>query len=164
MVNGSAVLSWQATNDGDDGGFEVERSPDGLLFQKVGDIKARKEPGIFKYSFTDKEPPFEKNYYRLRIYDQSGAKISKVIILRKEILQQFYITNPFINKIEVRFSSLPKKVHLTLSDANGKIVSNQILNSPQMARIGEGAYLAPGVYFLRMNIDGKQHVQKLLKQ
>ncbi|MBK0382361.1 T9SS type A sorting domain-containing protein [Pedobacter sp. SD-b] len=72
-VNQTAVLNWRSTSEVNLSKFDVQRSSNGVVFETIGSINANNKAGIFDYSFTDKNPAFGANYYRLLSTDLDGT-------------------------------------------------------------------------------------------
>ena len=71
---GKVVLSWRVAEES---AFVVERSTDGVNFVAIGKVAAGDGEA---YAFTDESPFVGRDYYRLRIVDQTGAfSYSRVI-------------------------------------------------------------------------------------
>lgn len=80
-VNGTFnYLVWEAETDAGSRGFEVEKSTDGLRFDKIGEVIVM--PGQRKYQFKDSMLLHNRNYYRLKTIGASGLPdYSKTILL-----------------------------------------------------------------------------------
>lgn len=72
--NESIVLNWSSAMEQTFSHYEIERSVDGSVFQKIG-LEAGKggplQPATYQY--TDERPFTGMNYYRLKMVDQDGA-------------------------------------------------------------------------------------------
>jgi len=64
---GKVVLNWRI-GDESVGFFSVERSVDGINFMEIGRVPATGSA----YAYTDGSPVVGKDYYRLRVVDQTG--------------------------------------------------------------------------------------------
>jgi choice-of-anchor B domain-containing protein len=70
-VNG-IQLAWNTKTETDFSHFELERSADGLTFEKIGQIAANGKNGNgANYAFLDEKPLQNTNYYRLKNLDFS---------------------------------------------------------------------------------------------
>ena len=124
-VNENALLKWDASHEGETGGFDIEKSPDGINFKKLGFVAfTPNTSGTVSYSYTDTDLWSGDNYYRLRAHELSGsAKVSNIVRVRKDANQNLFFTNPFYDKIEVRFAIIPKSIRILVTDAGGKLSS-----------------------------------------
>lgn len=67
------VLSWETAFEENSERFEIERSPDALGFERIGQqVAAGTSQSRQVYTFTDNAPAFGVNYYRLRQVDVDG--------------------------------------------------------------------------------------------
>ncbi len=78
-------LFWQTGMEKSSAHFEVLRSPDGLNWQSLGEVRAAGNSSVTqKYNFTT-EVTFNQPYYLLKIVDQDGSyKYSKIIAVKTE--------------------------------------------------------------------------------
>jgi hypothetical protein len=73
LYNKRAVLIWKvAQNEGVDK-FEIEGSLDGKTFSTIGVITSNHKPATQDYSFAETVYSTGRVYYRLKIYNKSGA-------------------------------------------------------------------------------------------
>ena len=66
----NALVSWSVSQSSEAQLFEVERSTDGEHYTKVGELKAVQDKTA--YSTTDRDLSIGRNYYRLKVTDNSG--------------------------------------------------------------------------------------------
>ena len=83
----SIDLQWNLTHGNHYERFFIERSFDGIKFEKVGEVNAKDAAAVQEYTYTDYVKPSvtRKNdlYYRLKQIDGSEhADFSKVLIVR----------------------------------------------------------------------------------
>jgi hypothetical protein len=82
FLNDKVNLSWATSTEENFDKFEIERSYNGLTFEKMGEVNGA---GINtnhqnNYSFVDSSPVIGKNYYRLKNIDLNGTfDYSKII-------------------------------------------------------------------------------------
>ncbi|MFZ1529423.1 MAG: SprB repeat-containing protein [Ferruginibacter sp.] len=126
--NGQVLLEWQAENELDITGYEIERSADGVGFLKIGDKPASAGMATVKnYSWPDEDPQDGYNHYRLK-YTSAGqlAKYSQVVTVKMDEGKKgiFVSPNPFDeNIIKLFFNNMPKAVyHARLFDNDGKLL------------------------------------------
>ncbi|MBN8674296.1 MAG: T9SS type A sorting domain-containing protein [Chitinophagales bacterium] len=72
-------ISWKVVNEENMVRYEVEKSYDGRVFSKIGEVSAVNNPGPANYSFTDLGMLGTINFYRLRYTDLSSTKYSAII-------------------------------------------------------------------------------------
>jgi Concanavalin A-like lectin/glucanases superfamily/Secretion system C-terminal sorting domain len=83
-TEGSNLLTWQTALEQNTLNFDIERSTDGQIFEKIGEQKAKGSYATYEYS--DKTfggfQTLKKFYYRLKINDLDGkTTFSKIISL-----------------------------------------------------------------------------------
>lgn len=85
------ILSWQTTSETNNKGFEIERSINGLTFEKVGFVASWGNHAQ-SYIFSDKNVTANKYYYRLKQIDNDGtSKYSSTIIIQRNKVVGFAI-------------------------------------------------------------------------
>ena len=73
--NNEVRLTWETASELNNDFFDVERSQNGLNFEKIGTVKGNGNSNILnQYTFLDKDPYVGFNYYRLKQVDYDGTK------------------------------------------------------------------------------------------
>ena len=68
------LLEWSTATENNNDRFDVERSLNGLLFDKIGELKSIGNSQYTRYySYDDSEPHVAINYYRLKQVDYNGS-------------------------------------------------------------------------------------------
>jgi hypothetical protein len=164
----TVVLDWSTSTETNNMGFEVERSIDGLTFNKIGFVKgAGTSTTEHSYKFTDNSAINGTNYYRLRQIDLNGEFVYTSAIevnfasVNDFTLHQNY-PNPFNPSTSIKFAlPAPAKVNITVYDMMGSEVANLIskdfaAGSHQVEF--NAANLASGSYIYTItatSVDGK---------
>jgi hypothetical protein len=146
------LLQWQATSDGQQGEFIVERSADGRTWGDLSKITALS--GYQRYAYTDEKPlAGGPTYYRLRFHSaDQGDSWSPVQVLSARTVRPVInmYPNPFYNTINV--SAASPFTRLVLTNAQGeRLWAKQFpggMNATQIPAFG----LPPGLYFV--TVDG----------
>ena len=76
MNNGQVYLSWTTTFESNSSRFEIERSLNGLNFEKIGSVKAAINSSVkTSYQFVDDKAPVSgrKLFYRLKMVDLDAS-------------------------------------------------------------------------------------------
>jgi hypothetical protein len=82
--NNLVSLDWKTTNENNVNQYNIERSADGDLFNKIADVKAGTQSDG-SYSWTDKSSPDGYNYYRIQSAGSEGEiTYSPVLKVYKE--------------------------------------------------------------------------------
>lgn len=118
------TLNWKTASELNFNRFEIEKSIDGKLFAKIGEVKGGKSD----YSFIDKNISFSDDlYYRLRLVDNDGTFASSKIVAIKstpknESSFSFY-PKPAADYLNINFPSEKAFVAtLSIYDLSGKII------------------------------------------
>lgn len=116
-------LLWQTKNEKTNKGFEIERSADSQLWQKIGTVKGENNKIAQNYAFIDNEPLQGVNYYRLNQLDtEGGTTYSKVLsATRKTKQKQLVYPNPFSQTLVVE--GVEQGDVIQIFDAIGREVS-----------------------------------------
>lgn len=169
-------LNWNAVA-GNFSHFEIERSLDGQVFEKLGDVKAGDLSAEGQYVFRDhfKAITARHNdfYYRLKQFEANGSfTYSKVLIARmyntKSLASLSVTPDPLANDIMVNVQLNEKSfVIMKVLDEAGNI----LLTEGQHADYGSSTYtlnethdLPKGMYTLEVTVNSRERlVMKLLK-
>jgi hypothetical protein len=133
------TLNWSTSAEKNTAYFEVERSCDGIHFEKINTIKASGNASIVnKYTDYDLYPCAGKSYYRLKQVDMDSrftySKIIMVDDVNASSVAVVVYPNPFANKFQVSiFSEENQIVKLKLYDVLGK----EIIDEAQSIQQGD---------------------------
>jgi len=99
------LLKWSTTSETNNDGFEIERSIDAKLFEKIGYVDGKGESATLQsYQFSDQNP-LPISYYRLKQLDHDGKfEHSRIIQVRLEIADLKVYPNPVKGKLTVESS------------------------------------------------------------
>jgi hypothetical protein len=179
-VNDASDVSvrWATNFEQGSSHFEVERSFDGVNFEKVGTVKAAGTSMSRKdYSFLDRLRNSVTNkkdvYYRLRLVDiNSRAEVSKVLVLRlfkTSTLKMVSITpNPVLNDINVQVQlKQDSYVVMKVTSNNGVEVARRSIRGSEglnVFSLDGTSKLQPGIYMLEVIINSNERMSiKLVK-
>jgi len=143
------ILEWQTASEENNARFEVERSKDGVEFQKIGEVEGNGTTfEISNYDFID-ENPMAVSYYRLRQVDYNGQfEYSEMVVVRNEA-----------SKATKAVAIAPNPVHdqMIISNGVGQATIYNVLGQPvRSININEASFylnvndLPQGQYFLRV--------------
>jgi hypothetical protein len=145
--------------------FEVERSMDGKLFTKVGDVAAKAEASV--YSFWDENPVEGLNHYRLKMTDASGrSSYSKVVTATVRSASGFSVEaypNPVSDQLTVKaYGQSGNNATVSVCDITGKVISSvEMINGQVVVNMSQ---LAEGVYLIRYSDSSRSQTLKINKQ
>jgi hypothetical protein len=176
--NGFVLLKWQTATETNNEGFEVQRKSGGSGWLSVGFVQGNGTAAKpISYSFTDKNAPAEKSFYRLKQIDFNGSvkyspevEVSSAAVKSFSLLQNY--PNPF-NPSTVITYTIPSdsKVKLSVYNAAGQLVK-ELVNGVKEAGVYnirfDAASLSSGVYFYSIEAgsvnggDSYRNTKKLL--
>ena len=173
MNNGDVTLNWLTSLEQNAKEYQVEKSTDGINFQRIGVVPATRNSNSARhYGHTDKTITQENNYYRLKLVDMDGQfEFSKIVHIKNPIAARIpfnLLNNPIVNNLDIAFGETATgKVQVRLTDITGKLIltwnGEQVAN--QRVRINiPGKNLTKGVYILQSRIDDKEYVEKVIVQ
>ncbi|HVF96183.1 MAG TPA: hypothetical protein VM871_02615, partial [Flavisolibacter sp.] len=165
-----AELHWLTASEENSLEFVVERSDDGVVFNRIGAVAAAGSATGQAYAFTDVAVAQSSRsvvYYRLRIRDRDGKEaFSKVLPLNLKNKTGFQIVllgNPVQNEIKLSIPKTATGVNLALVDVSGRTIrawttknEGGLLSFPVVG-------IAPGAYYLQAESSGKKSVIALMK-
>jgi hypothetical protein len=172
--NNDALINWITASEIENKGFEVERSLDGKSFVNVGFVKGKgNSNSTNRYELTDKGV-FAKNtvaYYRLKQIDFNGtytySQVIKINAKSTATNSMVVYPNPSVGEFNVSFqSNIEGNGLIEISDIQGKVIyTKNVLVSlgANNFPIEEKANFGKGIYFVKFNMNGEIHVEKLVK-
>lgn len=148
--------------------IEVERSADGVFFEKIGAVPAG-QPSGERYLFTDHEPILGNNYYQLRFRNPAGAfGFSNPVRIAFPAEADFDIQpNPVHTggcTVRVRRSESNLLTVNVFSTTGSLVASQQFVAEPLLPFEGslDLGTLAAGLYFFELRGNGKVQVRKVV--
>ena len=171
-------LNWRTVNEINNAGFDIERSTNNQNFGKIGYVKGYGNTVIIqKYDFIDElinlnniDPVSDKLYYRLKQTDYDGNyHYSKTISVdAPSMFGVFVYPNPFNEFLNVAINSniSNQNCDVKLLDLSGRelITKSFTTNNKEFIfEIKEVNMLNPGIYFIRIIVNGKIFTNKIVK-
>ena len=163
------ILFWSTSSEINNDRYEIERSYDGIEFNKIGEVKGAGSSNVYlTYTFMDIEPRAEISYYRLKQIDIDGSiSYSKIIFttcknksVQNEILRSFINGNNLVVDIH---STQITMIQIYLFDISGKLViQKQFMASEGMNTFNiETNAISNGVYFIQALLNNTRDYKKL---
>ncbi|WBA43084.1 Ig-like domain-containing protein [Hymenobacter canadensis] len=172
-ANGAAVeLTWATAQEVNSARFEVERSPDGRRFARVGRrAAAGHSTSPRTYAFTDLPAAAAANgllYYRLRLLDlDSSATLTPVRVVQFRPTTQAQPTvfpNPTSAGTTLDLTTLPAATYsVALFNLLGQRLQQYEPATNQRVQLNTRP-LPPGIYLLQISAPGYRWCQKLIRQ
>ena len=175
--NNNAALTWATASEINNAYFEIDRSPDGLTFDSIGQIAGHGNSTVtIDYSYTDPNISLYNSpilYYRLKQVDVDGnftySNIAAVNVADVQQVFQIISTypNPFTDHFSVSFfSPASQDVRMSVYDVRGALVSEEAIS----AEVGMNVYSIPnpshwasGFYSINVNAGSQKYTIKMLK-
>jgi hypothetical protein len=168
-LKGAVVnVTWTTSLEDDLKQFEVQRSANGIDFTTIGTV----QPGKTNYLFTDKQPLSGFNYYRLKSVDIDGTyKVSSVVLVNAKnetaIISSLY-PNPGNGNIQLKLQGVVEgNILVQVIDQQGRPVVTKQYGVQHTGEFKTPIVLnglSKGAYVLRIVVNDKTYLQKLLIQ
>ena len=165
------LLDWTTENEINFKGFEIERSADGITWNKIAFVPGNGGSSVNEYSYYDNNPLTGKSYYRLKLVDLDGnikyswihtAEINQVITGLR------VLPNPIRSQATVQFNAIGnEKAEIQLVNADGKLMQSRtvICNSGlNRAVLTIPVSYASGLYIVRITTASGHQQAKVLVQ
>lgn len=152
----TSFLSWETASEINNDFFDVERSMDGRIFEKIGRVKGHgTTTETQNYDFIDREPLAGLNYYRLKQVDYNGdyeySKVETVDFRNGTEGDVKIFPNPALDYANISLDRSYDAVRVT--NQLGQLV--EVLPASQhdgnQFKLDLTSY-APGVYFLEAKL------------
>ena len=173
-TEGGNLLTWQIASEVNTLGFDIERSNDGKIFEKIGFAKAKGSNSNYEFLDIITSAKFETlptltTYYRLKINDLDGktsySNVVSVAAKGKGLTAKIF-PNPFSDNLTLDIST-EKKAEITIDviDILGRSVRHLTLNTEGSLNVPISTKDLPsGTYFLKIS-DGQTIIQqKIMRQ
>ena len=160
------IIKWVTESEINMKWFDVERSNDGIKFERIGTLLAKRASGLGNYQFEDKNHIAGYNYYRLKMIDIGGeykySFIVRVFTGKWGNNDLLVAPNPVVNNFVIIGSNFSKteKIKIRLLGMNGKVIITQT----EQARPGYNSFkidnlqqIPAGIYLVEVtDTDGKR--------
>ena len=156
--NGSInFLEWSTANETNNDHFDIERSADGIGFEKIATVKGVGNSSSTKrYQFTDNSVLKGISYYRLKQVDTDSKFFYSDIINLKRTSANTVISlypNPASNNFSIDLGAVYKNLLVIITDISGKKISETNHTPSQLINIKMNA--PAGIYFVKIMSDNK---------
>jgi hypothetical protein len=160
--NGNVILNWQTATEKNNSVFNIQRSGDGVYFETIGSVAgAGNSVQLKNYTFIDEDEVDGISYYRL-----SQTDVEHVCGDNQESVIDVY-PNPAQSNFIIDVKLYKKaNVSLDIMDALGRNV-NSINNRKYDIGIQSidvnATDLETGIYFIKVSINDKHYIEKIIK-
>lgn len=173
IASSKATLRWTTNIETEPFYFDIEKSVDGRSFSVIGTVNSVNDQGALEnnYIFTDPENITGAAFYRINMRNVDGrASYSQVLQLTIGMQPFSFVSviNPFANALYFDISSTKDgSAQADLIDQFGKQVKNKtfdIKNGVNQLTFENTSILSPGVYILRVQMEGSTIYRRVMKQ
>lgn len=154
-------LVWRTDNEIDNDKFEIERSHNGYIFEKIGEVSGRGTVnGNSDYQFKDENPLEGMNYYRLKQIDHDGQfTYSEVRIVQVSEVETIHLyPNPANKEFTIKvFGEGPASLQVTNALGQVVLIKNIQLEEVSVVNIET---LPEGIYVLKITTGEQRYFSK----
>ena len=168
---GYNLVEWKTADAFNTDRFEIERSEDGLHFQKIGTMSSINSNSVLTYTFRDIHLTGGTLWYRIRSVDVDGKyKLSSVVTVREQPVgsgTMYVLNNPARGSIQLYApESYKGACDYYLRNAGGQLIQKGTLtvNGAGNISIKLDAGIVQGVYLLQVKKDKQQFQERILVQ
>ncbi|GJM30922.1 MAG: hypothetical protein DHS20C17_35570 [Cyclobacteriaceae bacterium] len=168
-IDHSVELTWRTATELNNAYMAVERSEDGIKFEKIGQVTGSgTTQQLQAYSFMDKYPFRGTNYYRLRQVDYDGTYEHSHVISVKMDRKDNSISlfpNPASESVTISLESeYLGEAKITVYDPIGRQVMNQFitLESGSFQTSIDLSQLSAGLYLIEVSAGHTKWQKKLI--
>ena len=158
--NKSVLINCKVTNENNVADYELEKSLDGLIFNKIKDfVPSDNNGGIATYQYTDEHPKQGVNYYRIKKISTNGlikwSEIARAQIL-SSVPELSIFPNPIKNNvINLELNGLPAGTYQSkIINISGQVIARlnfKLLQNESHKTLIVNRMLSPGNYYLILN-------------
>jgi len=152
-------LDWSVAEQGESTHYEIERSPDGVRFEKLGTLPATEQGSIARYHFIDPAPLPNRNHYRILARKRNGVMVySKTIVVdNKRISLLNVFPNPSTNKVFIQMGHWQGKPSdwFLFNDLGQRVLSGHVSQAQPIECISFPPLLPSGQYRLTLISEGE---------
>jgi Secretion system C-terminal sorting domain len=149
------LVTWGTEQEVNSLKFDVERSVNGIQFNKIGEQQAAGNSSTLKtYSFVDTKPETGFNYYRVKQIDVDGSVHYSAIVKvlhTQNIKEAFIAPNPVVDVVNLVEPIATNINTLEVYDSKGTLVLRKVVNSAVQLYSLPVTNLPTGKYVLKIN-------------
>lgn len=160
LGNGANQISWNTLDETDLDHFFIEKSKDGIAFNKIGTQAKNTAANNNQYSFTDLFATGGIEYYRVGMVDKTGAVKYSIVVRVNGQAKTETVTlmpNPAQNFINLQSTGSSKIISAGIYNSLGVKVQETGLANSNTINIKN---LKPGIYLIKFNKEDGGFVTK----
>ncbi len=162
----STEIRWATASECDVRSFEIERSADGLVFQKIGEVAASRGCSAIErsYSFTDHNPLVGSNFYRLRTVDLGGSELFSEIesVESRGAAGGISVAPSVVAELFKLETGGDTEAAFFIRDMAGRLVGSGEMEAGSSLEIDASGWHS-GVYQISVHVDGEIETARLVK-
>ena len=152
LQTNEVLLKWIAENPDRFNRFEIERSTNGIKYEKIGTLPVQINS---TYDFSDKNLPNSKvAYYRLKMVDNNGVFSYSTIVTIKlpvRFSNALVYPNPTVGELNIKlYEPLFTNSTLQILDVTGRMVKQHSVSANNVNIQMDVKGLAAGRYFIKI--------------
>lgn len=158
VAHNSVILGWSTADEKNNSHFDIERSLDGKIFSKIGQVKGNGTTNqTLDYSFSDFNFSNKTAYYRLKQVDFDGkVSFSKIVAVNMGLrIGKTKVYPTLVNDWVAVDLNINNDVQLIISDVVGRVVmSKNVKNTEGPLSVNlDLNNLTKGMYFMSVKSD-----------
>ena len=131
-------LNWETASERNSAGFELQRSKNSYDWETLGYVESQgNSNGLQRYSYLDRDPLADNNYYRLKLIDLDGqyeySSMRHVLFTTNNNSALNVYPNPSSGQFTISISNPDRKrAEVRLYTSSGSLIWKQIFSSGEM--------------------------------
>ena len=171
-ISNETKIEWQTASEHNTSHFVVERSFEGTIWEKLGEVTAAgNSTSILNYSFIDTDLVARAlTYYRLKQLDIDGKSETFGPVSSDCAIEYTSIglqPNPCATEVTLSIASqIPTEVNYTLISPEGKVLETKqiAVHSGITLYTFDVSHYPSGMYMMRFDVNDKRFIKKLTVQ
>ncbi|MEJ8804359.1 T9SS type A sorting domain-containing protein [Pontibacter sp. H249] len=170
LLNSQSKLTWVTAMEKDNDKFIVERSLDGKVYRKIGEVKGRGNSSVTTtYGYTDTNPAAGINYYRLQQVDYSGKTSYSSVVTVDLSARATLVAQPVLyptvasSEVSINLAGLGANVQIRILDATGKTIREMTASTAQEVVVPVHE-LKGGAYFVSVTDGERRETLRFVKR
>lgn len=164
LNNKRVDLNWATASEKNSKTFEVERSADGINFQKLQSVAGQGNTTTrHEYATIDAQPLVGTSYYRLKQVDTDGkfaySSVATVNNLGNGVAAMY--PNPVHDQLTIQLPGSTKGAVVTVADLTGRVQFSKTLSMEGRLDMNS---LKSGIYVVTVVNGNQRFTQKIVKQ
>lgn len=161
----SVQLDWSVISDQAVNGFAIERSADGVDFEKIGEIRdITLQAKVNSFQYFDHNAQVGTNYYRIQMLNRWGQADGSPVRWVEFERTPFQVTitpNPATDYLMVELEGQEGETEIRIMDINGKIALFEKLDAKTVQKRLTLQHIPDGVYTVQVKSGERIYTEKI---